>query len=69
MASYAVEGSGSKNYVNTKKLMYGDPSLWERLMEILTASISDYLCAQVDAGADAVQIFRQLGRLSFPSGL
>ena len=57
VASYAVEGSGSKNYVNTKKLMYGDPSLWERLMEILTESISDYLCAQVDAGADAVQIF------------
>ncbi len=57
IASYAIEGRGSKNYVNTKKLMYGDPSLWERLMEILTASISDYLCAQVDAGADAVQIF------------
>ncbi len=57
VASYAVEGSGSKNYVNTKKLMYGDPSLWERLMEVLTASISDYLCAQIDAGADAVQIF------------
>ncbi len=57
VASYAVEGSGSKNYVNTKKLMYGDSSLWERLMEILTGSISDYLCAQVDAGADAVQIF------------
>ncbi len=57
VASYAVEGSGSKNYVNTKKLMYSDPSLWERLMEILTDSISDYLCAQIDAGADAVQIF------------
>ena len=57
VASYAIEGSGSKNYVNTKKLMYGDPSLWERLMEILTSSISDYLCAQVEAGADAVQIF------------
>ncbi len=57
VASYAVEGSGSKNYMNTKKLMYGDPSLWERLMETLTESISDYLCAQVSAGADAVQIF------------
>ena len=57
VASYAIEGSGSKNYVNTKKLMYADPSLWERLMEILTSSISDYLCAQIRAGADAVQIF------------
>ena len=57
VASYAIEGRGSRNYVNTKKLMYGDPSLWERLMEVLTASISDYLCAQVEAGADAVQIF------------
>ena len=69
MASYAVEGSGSKNYVNTKKLMYGDPSLWERLMEILTGSISDYLCAQVDAGARCRADFRQLGGLSFPGGI
>ena len=57
VASYAVEGGASKNYVNTKKIMYGDPSLWETLMEILSGSVSRHLRAQVEAGADAVQIF------------
>ncbi len=57
VASYAIEGGGSRNYVSTKKLMYSDPSLWRRFMEILTDSISECLRIQVDAGADAVQIF------------
>lgn len=57
VASYAVEGGASKNYVNTKKLMYEDPSLWERLMEILTDCLSRHLRDQVEAGADAVQVF------------
>ena len=57
VASYAVEGGASKNYVNTKKIMYGDPSLWEALMEIFSGSISRHLRSQVEAGADAVQIF------------
>ena len=57
VASYAIEGRGSKNYANTKKLMYSDPSLWSRLMDILTESTSSYLCAQAEAGADALQIF------------
>ncbi len=57
VASYAIEGGGSRNYVNTKKLMYSDPSLWQRFMEILTDAISGCLRIQVEAGADAVQIF------------
>lgn len=57
VASYAVEGGASKNYANTKKIMYGDPSLWNELMAVLSGSISLHLRAQVEAGADAVQIF------------
>lgn len=57
LASYAIEGGGSKNYHATKTLMYGDPGLFRELMERFTTSIIDYLNAQVAAGADALQIF------------
>lgn len=57
VASYAIEGGGSKNYINTKKMMYKDPELWKTLMEILSDSTCKYLNAQINAGADAVQIF------------
>ncbi len=57
VASYAIEGGGSKNYINTKKMMYKDPELWKTVMEILTDSTSKYLNAQIKAGADAIQIF------------
>lgn len=57
VASYAIEGGGSKNYVNTKKMMYKDPGVWNKFMRILSDSTRDYLNAQIDAGADAVQIF------------
>ncbi len=57
VASYAVEGGASKNYANTKKIMYGDPSLWAALMEIFSDAVSRHLRSQVEAGADAVQIF------------
>ncbi len=57
LASYAIEGSGSKNYIHTKTLMYGDPGAWHALMEKLTDSLSRYLQAQVAAGCQAVQLF------------
>ena len=57
VASYAIEGGGSKNYINTKKMMYKDPELWNAVMEILTEATSKYLNAQINAGADAIQIF------------
>ncbi|MGH7885612.1 MAG: uroporphyrinogen decarboxylase [Thermodesulfobacteriota bacterium] len=57
VASYAIEGGGSKNYINTKKMMYQDPLLWEIVMETLSQATGKYLNAQIDAGADAVQIF------------
>lgn len=57
LASYAIEGGGSKDYYETKKIMYGDEGLWNAFMTKLSAAIADYLRAQIDAGAQAVQLF------------
>src|SRR5690606_38826616 len=57
LASYAIEGGGSKNYYETKKLMYRDPGMWHALMEKLSGALVAYLNAQIAAGVDAVQIF------------
>ncbi|MCC7448524.1 MAG: uroporphyrinogen decarboxylase [Anaerolineae bacterium] len=57
LASYAVEGGGSRNYELTKGMMYAEPAAWKRLMDKLVTVISDYLTQQVAAGASALQIF------------
>jgi uroporphyrinogen decarboxylase len=57
LASYAIEGSGSRDYRRTKLLMYREPVAWHALMEKLSVLVSDYLIAQIEAGAQAVQIF------------
>ncbi len=57
LASYLVEGGPSRNQARTKSLMYGDPPAWDALMDVLSTSMLAYLAAQVEAGADAVQLF------------
>lgn len=57
LASYAIEGSGSRNYLHAKGLMYGDPPAWDRLMTKLATVVGDYLLAQARAGAQALQLF------------
>lgn len=57
LASYAIEGKGSRNYVFVKKLMYQAPEVWERLMTKLVAQVTSYLELQIAAGVDAVQLF------------
>jgi uroporphyrinogen decarboxylase len=57
LASYMIEGGGSKNYVHTKRLMYEDAGAWHALMELIARALSKYLNAQVAAGAQAVQLF------------
>ncbi|GGK26291.1 uroporphyrinogen decarboxylase [Deinococcus malanensis] len=57
LASYAIEGKGSRNYERTKRFMYAEPAAWERLMGKFEAILADYLTEQVKAGASAVQIF------------
>src|SRR5207302_11346434 len=60
------EGGGSDEYTNAKHLFYSEPALFERLMEKLTRAISRFLQLQIDAGADAVQIFDSLGGCLIP---
>lgn len=57
LASYITEGGGSRNYVFTKSMMYQEPDAWHLLMEKLTDMVILYLNAQVEAGAQAVQVF------------
>jgi uroporphyrinogen decarboxylase len=57
LATYAVEGGSSKSLAFTKALMYGEPDTWHRLAGLLAEVVSDYLRAQVEAGAQAVQLF------------
>ncbi|MGI9322226.1 MAG: uroporphyrinogen decarboxylase [Pseudomonadales bacterium] len=57
LASYAVEGKGSKSYIEVKRLMYGDPSAFHTLMGKITTAAADYLNYQIDCGVQAVQIF------------
>jgi uroporphyrinogen decarboxylase len=57
LASYIIEGGGSKNYVNTKTLMYSQPKTWHDLMAVISDVVVDYLNAQIAAGAQAVQVF------------
>jgi uroporphyrinogen decarboxylase len=57
LASYMIEGGGSRNYIHAKKMMYNAPSDWNTLMTKLVAVTSAYAAEQVRAGADAIQIF------------
>ena len=57
LASYMIEGGGSRNYVHAKKMMYNHPADWDALMQKLVAVTTEYSAEQVRAGADAIQIF------------
>ena len=57
LASYMIEGGGSRNYVHAKKMMYSSPAVWDDLLRKLVAVTSQYAAEQVRAGADAIQIF------------
>jgi uroporphyrinogen decarboxylase len=57
LASYMIEGGSSRNYVETKKLMYGDSVAWPQLMEKLVTVLAGFAQQQVEAGADVIQIF------------
>lgn len=57
LASYAIEGGGSKQYLVTKQFMYREPEAWHRLMDKLARVVTNYLQLQIQAGAQAVQLF------------
>jgi uroporphyrinogen decarboxylase len=57
LASYMIEGGGSRNYVHTKKLMYSQPEVWDDLLRKLISVTAEYSLEQVRSGADVIQIF------------
>jgi uroporphyrinogen decarboxylase len=61
MASYAIEGAGSKNYQHIKTLIYREPQTYHKLMGLITDVTKVYLKMQLDAGAQMVQLFDSWG--------
>jgi uroporphyrinogen decarboxylase len=57
MASYMIEGGASRNFIDTKTLMYRDETLWRRLMGKLVDVLGPFAMLQVAAGARAIQVF------------
>jgi uroporphyrinogen decarboxylase len=61
LANFMIQGGGVKEYTKAKALFYSDRALFNRLLEKLTRAVTGFLQLQIDAGADAVQIFDSLG--------
>jgi uroporphyrinogen decarboxylase len=57
LASYIVEGGVSKNFVHTKSLMYNDSGAWHAMMALISRALVKYLNAQIQAGAQVIQLF------------
>jgi len=57
LASYAIEGRGTREFINCKSFMWNEPEGWDILMTKFTKSIIDYMCAQIDSGVQAIQLF------------
>lgn len=68
VATYMVEGGASKDYKNTKEMAYGQPEKFGKLMDILVEATSQYLIKQVDAGAEALQLFDSWASALDPHG-
>jgi uroporphyrinogen decarboxylase len=61
LATYMVEGGSSKDFSRVKTMAYDQPELMHELLTLLADAVADYLCAQVAAGAQALQIFDTWG--------
>lgn len=57
LASYVIEGGASRNFVHTRRLMFRDEGAWNELLSRLARGVARYLRAQIDSGAQAVQLF------------
>ncbi len=65
LASYAIEGGGSRNHARVKALMMNEPQIWQRLMNKLSTVVGQYLKTQAAAGAQVLQLFDSwVGQLS-----
>ncbi len=61
LACYMIEGSGSDDWRNVKAMLHSRPQLLHRVLEVNARAVSDYLNAQIDAGAQAVMLFDTWG--------
>ena len=66
MLTYAVEGGGSKDYAHTKQLLFGAPRDAHALLDKLARTCARFLAAQIEAGADCVQLFDSWGGIVSP---
>lgn len=57
VATYMIEGAGSKDHAAARQLGYGNPELFGKILEMLVDATAEYLCRQIEAGAHVVQIF------------
>jgi uroporphyrinogen decarboxylase len=57
LASYLIEGRPTREFIETKSMMYGAPDVWHAIMDRLTTIMIEYLKSQVKAGVDALQLF------------
>ncbi|MBJ40099.1 MAG: uroporphyrinogen decarboxylase [Gammaproteobacteria bacterium] len=57
LASYAIEGRGTKTYSELKTMMFGDEGAWFALLDRITDVVADYLNFQIDSGVQAIQVF------------
>ena len=57
LASYVIEGGGSRNYIQTKRFLYEDKGAWDAMMDKLARAVAAYLNGQIAAGVQAVQLF------------
>ncbi|HYK09647.1 MAG TPA: uroporphyrinogen decarboxylase [Gemmatimonadales bacterium] len=67
VASYAIEGGSSRHFVETKRLMYEHPDAWNALLAKLVRVLGEYLAAQVEAGAEVLQVFDSWAGVLSPS--
>lgn len=67
VACYMVEGGGSREFAITRQMAFSEPALFDRIMALLTETTADYLCAQIEAGAEAVMLFDSWAGLLPPS--
>ncbi len=67
LAAYMVEGKGSRNFENLKRMMYAAPEVYRALMDKVTETVIRYLNAQIAAGAQAVQVFDTWGGILSPA--
>jgi uroporphyrinogen decarboxylase len=67
VATYIVEGGSTRDFAVIKKMMYENPTLLHRLLELLTRATTDYLNAQIRAGAQAIMIFDTWGGVLTPA--